>query len=142
MSKPGSRALTITEPHEPVRSFAHADERGLAILGDDAIPLKARGALHLTVQRAGAATPRQLLHLPRPRRRGSGLPSPVLKLAWQRMQTYIFELDIMGLTPGSALGRAAVYSAWVWRSLRPVGEVVLGAARRVAIVIEAADAAG
>lgn len=70
------------------------------------------------------------------------MPSPVLKLAWQRMQTYIFELDIIGLTPGSAFGRAAVYSAWVWRSLRPVDEVVLGAARRVAIVIGAANAAG
>jgi Ni/Fe-hydrogenase 1 B-type cytochrome subunit len=30
----------------------------------------------------GAVTPRQLLQRPRPRRRGSGLPSPVLKLAW------------------------------------------------------------
>jgi hypothetical protein len=29
------------------------------------------------------------------------------------MHTYIFELDIIGLTPGSAFGRAAVYSAWV-----------------------------
>lgn len=54
---------------------------------------------------------KQLLQRPRPRRRGSGLPSPVLKLAWQRMQTYIFELDIIGFTPGSACGRAAVYSA-------------------------------
>jgi hypothetical protein len=44
------------------------------------------------------------------------LPSPVLKLAWQRRQTYIFELDIIGLTPGSPAGRAATYSAWVWRS--------------------------
>src|ERR1700741_3265151 len=63
---------------------------------------------------AAAAT--HLLHLPRPGRRGSGLPSPVLKLAWQRRQTYIFELDIMGLTPGSPAGRAATYSACVWRS--------------------------
>jgi hypothetical protein len=29
------------------------------------------------------------------------------------MHTYIFELDIMGRTPGSAFGRAAVYSACV-----------------------------
>ena len=61
------------------------------------------------------------------------MPSPVLKLAWQRMQTYIFELDIIGLTPGSALGRAAVYSAWVWRSLTPLALVVAGVDRRVAI---------
>lgn len=67
----------------------------------------------LTAQTAGTLTPRQVLHRPKPRNRGSGLPSPVLKLAWQRMQTYIFELDIIGLTPGSAFGRAAVYSAWV-----------------------------
>ena len=33
------------------------------------------------------------------------------------MQTYILELDIIGRTPGSAWGLAAVYSAWVWRSL-------------------------
>ena len=59
-----------------------------------------------------------MLHLPRPGRRESGLPSPVLKLAWQRRQTYIFELDIIGLTPGSPDGRAATYSACVWRSLR------------------------
>ena len=56
------------------------------------------------------------MHLPRPGRRGSGLPSPVLKLAWQRRHTYIFELDIIGLTPGSPAGRAATYSACVWRS--------------------------
>ena len=73
------------------------------------------------LQAAGEVTPRQLLHLPKPRKRGSGLPSPVLKFAWQRMQTYIFELDIMGLTPGSALGRAALYSACVWRSLGASG---------------------
>jgi hypothetical protein len=41
-----------------------------------------------------------------------------LKFAWQRRQTYIFELDIIGLTPGSPAGRAATYSAWVWRSFR------------------------
>ena len=81
----------------------------------------------------GDATPRQLLQRPSPRKRGSGLPSPVLKLAWQRMHTYIFELDIIGLTPGSAFGRAAVYSACVWRSLTPVVVVVAGEARRVAI---------
>ena len=61
---------------------------------------------------------RHLLHLPRPGSRESGLPSPVLKLAWQRRHTYIFELDIIGLTPGSPEGRAATYSACVWRSLR------------------------
>ncbi|MEO8921602.1 MAG: hypothetical protein ABI330_02010 [Caldimonas sp.] len=44
------------------------------------------------------------------------MPSPVLKLAWHRRQTYIFELDIMGLTPGSPAGLAATYSACVWRS--------------------------
>ena len=81
----------------------------------------------------GAVAPRQLLQRPRPRRRGSGLPSPVLKLAWQRMQTYIFELDIRGLTPGSACGRAAVYSAWVWRSFMPFVDTALGADRRVAM---------
>jgi len=57
------------------------------------------------------AVARHLLHLPRPGRRGSGLPSPVLKFAWQRRQTYIFELDIIGLAPGPVDGRAAVYSA-------------------------------
>jgi hypothetical protein len=71
-------------------------------------------------QAAGTAVaPKQALQRPKPRKRGSGLPSPVLKLAWQRMHTYILELDIMGRTPGSALGRAAVYSACVWRSLGP-----------------------
>jgi hypothetical protein len=85
------------------------------------------------VAAVGEVTPRQLLQRPRPRRRGSGLPSPVLKLAWHRMHTYIFELDIMGLTPGSALGRAAVYSAWVWRSLTPFEAAEVGEARRVAI---------
>ena len=59
---------------------------------------------------------KQALHLPKPGMRASGLPSPVLKLAWQRRQTYIFELDIIGFTPGWLAGRAAVYSAWVWRS--------------------------
>lgn len=48
--------------------------------------------------------------------RGSGLPSPVLKLALHRRQTYIFELDIIGLMPGSPSGRAAVYSACDWRN--------------------------
>jgi len=43
------------------------------------------------------------------------------------MQTYIFELDIIGFTPGSAFGLAAVYSAWVWRSLgASAGGVALG----------------
>ena len=54
------------------------------------------------------------------------MPSPVLKLAWHLMHTYIFELDIIGRTPGSAFGRAAVYSACVCRSLGP-SEVVAGA---------------
>ena len=84
--------------------------------------------------------PRQVLQRPRPRSRGSGLPSPVLKFAWQRMQTYILELDIIGRTPGSALGRAAVYSACVWRSLGPL--VVSGAlgVRRVVIAGGGRDA--
>lgn len=59
------------------------------------------------------AAARQALHLPSPGIRASGLPSPVLKFAWQRRQTYIFELDIMGFTPGWLAGRAAVYSACV-----------------------------
>lgn len=86
---------------------------------------------NLTAQATGTLTPRQVLHRPKPRNRGSGLPSPVLKLAWHRMQTYIFELDIIGLTPGSAFGRAAVYSAWVWRSLGPAVVSVGGGVRRV-----------
>ena len=61
------------------------------------------------------ADARHLLHLPRPGRRGSGLPSPVLKLAWQRRHTYILELDIIGFAPGPVDGRAAVYSACVCR---------------------------
>ena len=80
---------------------------------------------------AAALAPRQVLQRPRPLSLGSGLPSPVLKLAWQRMQTYIFELDIIGLTPGSACGLAAVYSAWVWRSLGPAALVVVAGVRRV-----------
>jgi hypothetical protein len=64
-------------------------------------------------QAAIAEEPRHLLHLPRPGRRGSGLPSPVLKFAWHRRQTYIFELDIIGFAPGPVDGRAAVYSACV-----------------------------
>jgi len=51
------------------------------------------------------------------------------------MQTYILELDIMGRTPGSACGRAAVYSACVWRSLGPLvlalSGLGLGGVRRV-----------
>src|SRR5450755_1761039 len=77
--------------------------------------------------RAAVAAARHLLHLPKPGNRASGLPSPVLKLAWQRRQTYIFELDIIGLTPGSPEGRAATYSAWVWRSLRAALEAAAGA---------------
>src|SRR4051812_49738186 len=77
---------------------------------------------------AEAAAARHLLHLPRPGRRESGLPSPVLKFAWQRRQTYIFELDIIGLTPGSPAGRAATYSAWVWRSLSAEAAVSAGLA--------------
>jgi hypothetical protein len=49
------------------------------------------------------------------------------------MQTYILELDIIGLTPGSALGLAAVYSAWVWRSLGPAVVSGGGGVRRVVI---------
>jgi len=78
----------------------------------------------------GTVTPRQLLQRPRPRSRGSGLPSPVLKLAWHLMHTYILELDIIGLTPGSAFGRAAVYSACVWRSLGPLEASGIGVVRR------------
>jgi hypothetical protein len=78
-----------------------------------------------------AAVARQALHLPRPGRRGSGLPSPVLKFAWQRRQTYIFELDISGRIPGSELGLAAVYSAWVWRSFSEASGVAGGEGRRV-----------
>jgi hypothetical protein len=66
---------------------------------------------------AAVAASKHLLHLPKPRKRGSGLPSPVLKLAWQRRHTYILELDIIGLMPGSDDGRAAEYSAWVCRNL-------------------------
>lgn len=47
------------------------------------------------------------------------------------MHTYILELDIMGLTPGSAWGRAAVYSAWVWRSLGPAADSGAAGVRRV-----------
>jgi hypothetical protein len=63
--------------------------------------------------------------------RASGLPSPVLKFAWQRRQTYIFELDIIGLIPAWLIGRAAVYSACVWRNLRPACAVLLGGVGRV-----------
>ena len=63
------------------------------------------------------------------------MPSPVLKLAWQRMQTYIFELDIIGLKPGSAFGRAAVYSACVWRSFGAVDDAGGAAIRRVAMAL-------
>lgn len=76
------------------------------------------------------------MHLPSPRRRGSGLPSPVLKLAWQRRQTYIFELDIIGLMPGSDDGRAAEYSAWVCRNLTLSVVVAAGAAVELAVVLD------
>jgi hypothetical protein len=65
--------------------------------------------------------------------RASGLPLPVLKFAWQRRQTYIFELDIIGLIPAWLIGRAAVYSAWVWRNLSPASTVLLGGVGRVAM---------
>ena len=66
--------------------------------------------------------------------RASGLPSPVLKFAWQRRHTYIFELDIIGFTPGWLAGRAAVYSAWVWRSFSAPSAGVELEERRVAMV--------
>ncbi len=48
------------------------------------------------------------------------------------MHTYIFELDIIGFTPGSAWGLAAVYSAWVWRSLGAVLSGVVDAEEEAA----------
>ncbi|MFZ2653215.1 MAG: hypothetical protein WA210_24300 [Burkholderiaceae bacterium] len=69
--------------------------------------------------------------MPKPGMRASGLPSPVLKLAWQRRQTYIFELDIIGLIPAWLIGRAAVYSACVWRNLSPASIELLGGVRRM-----------
>jgi hypothetical protein len=68
------------------------------------------------------------------------LPSPVLKLAWHLMHTYIFELDIIGRTPGSAFGRAAVYSACVWRSLGPEAFSLLGVLRRMVVMVWGATA--
>lgn len=65
---------------------------------------------------AAAARARQGLHLPKPAMRTSGRPSPVLKLAWHRRHTYIFELDIIVLAPCSTGGLAAEYSACVCRS--------------------------
>ncbi len=59
------------------------------------------------------ALAKHTLQVPRPCIRGCGFPSPVLKLAPQRLQTYILLLDIMALGPGSPSGRAAVYSAWL-----------------------------
>jgi hypothetical protein len=59
-----------------------------------------------------------------------------LKLAWQRRHTYILELDIIGLTPGSPIGRAATYSACVWRSFCGV-EAELVEERRVAMAVPA-----
>ena len=81
-----------------------------------AVGCRARGRRHRNYCDAGADAARHALHFPRPGIRGSGLPSPVLKLAWQRRHTYIFELDIICLAPGSEAGRAAEYSACVWRS--------------------------
>lgn len=72
--------------------------------------------------------------MPSPGIRASGLPSPVLKLAWQRRQTYIFELDIIGLIPAWLIGRAAVYSAWVWRNLSPASTALVGGVRRMDMV--------
>lgn len=92
------------------------------------LPLAGGGGAQAAVV---AAVARQALHLPRPGRRGSGLPSPVLKFAWQRRHTYIFELDISGRMPGSELGLAAVYSAWVWRSFSEASGVAGGEGRRV-----------
>jgi hypothetical protein len=77
-----------------------------------------------------------LLHLPMPAMRGSGLPSLVLKLAWQRRQTYILELDIEGLAPGPLDGWVASYSACVWRSFGPVSGAVWTAILRVVLVID------
>jgi len=68
------------------------------------------------------------------------LPSPVLKLAWHRRHTYIFELDIIGFTPGSPEGRAATYSAWVWRSFNDALDGAATAGGTLAAV-GAADAA-
>ncbi|MDE1929443.1 MAG: hypothetical protein KGI36_19865 [Burkholderiales bacterium] len=46
------------------------------------------------------------------------------------------ELDIIGFTPGSAFGRAAVYSACVWRSFGPLGGAGGDAGRRVAMALD------
>lgn len=64
-----------------------------------------------TVSGGVLALAKHTLQVPKPCMRGWGLPSPVLKLAPQRLQTYILLLDIMALGPGSPRGRAAVYSA-------------------------------
>ena len=59
------------------------------------------------------------------------------------MHTYIFELDIIGLTPGSAFGRAAVYSAWVWRNFGPLaGAAALSVEEGVRRVVMAVVAEG
>jgi hypothetical protein len=55
------------------------------------------------------------------------------------MQTYILELDIIGLTPGSECGLAAVYSACVCRSLGPLAVSVLGGVRRVVMADESRE---
>ena len=62
------------------------------------------------------------------------MPSPVLKLAWQRRHTYIFELDIICLAPASEAGRAAEYSAWVCRSFWTPSPGLVLDDRRVAMV--------
>ena len=76
---------------------------------------------------------KQALHRPRPGMRRSGLPSPVLKLAWQRRQTYILELDIIVRAAGSAAGREAEYSACVCRSFCPPSTAGLVLELRVAM---------
>ena len=70
--------------------------------------------------RAGAAVAAMhLSHFPIPDIRGSGRPSPVLKFAWHRRHTYIFELDMEGLDPIPVLGCVASYSRCVCRSFGP-----------------------
>ena len=82
---------------------------------------------------ATAADSTHRLHLPNPGNLASGLPSPVLKFAWQRRQTYILELDIVDLKPVSTVGRAAVYCACVWRNFRAVSGKSGTGERRVAM---------
>jgi hypothetical protein len=96
---------------------------------------RAAKAAERQIQAARAVAAMHLLHLPSPLRRRSGLPSPVLKFAWQRRQTDIREFDIIGLTPRSGAGRAAVYSACDWRSLWEPSVGGGGAERRVAMAM-------